>query len=190
MKLTIAVLSLNILLSSFILAVPIEHTFTALVSDVRLAAQLTEEGKGLDDTVTVHAEAVIFEEPLVITDVRLATRHSNPEVNAIINYHKTLCSEPLASDLLQFWIPDEREGKEVMMDNESLQFVHDYFAKNPSLRILGIIYQADTSSVLVEMSSFTKGCSLRENDGELLLTDHPSNDLELAIIEASFQKKN
>ena len=180
---------LNAMVGDGLLFASEDHTFTAIVSDVRLSSILVEDGKSRDDTVSVHVKAVIFEEPLIIADVRVATQNANLEVNSIINYYKTLMSKP-ASEVLQLWHADDRKAKEHEISDETLKHMRGYFEKNPTLSVLGVIYQDSTSSVLVEMGDFVVGFNLRESEGKLLLTDHPSNDLELAIIEASFKNKN
>ena len=64
----------------------------------------------------------------------------------------------------------------------------EMMAKHPGLTILAIVRHGDGSiSVLQQRSSKTVfGVTLFEKDGRLYLRDMPEDDLELAIIEASF----
>jgi hypothetical protein len=187
MKFTIPALLLSLILSSVSSAITEKHTFTAPVSSVRLSSELIENGKSRDDTASAQVKAVIFEEPLIIPDFRKAGEHKNPEVNSIINYHKAMLSET-APEVLNLWHPDSRKEKEKQITNVALEQMKDYLREDPQICILGVIYQDHTSSVLLKMGSFVAGFNLRKQDEDLLLTDHPSNDLELAIIEASFSK--
>ena len=188
MKVTISALLLNLILSSVSSAITEEHTFTAHVSSVRLSSELIENGKSRDDTASAVVKAVIFEEPLIIPDFRKASEHKNPEINSIIKYHKAMLSEP-ATEILNLWHPDSKQEKEKLIsDTTILEQMKDYYRVNPQISILGVIYQDETSSVLVDMGSFVVGFNLRKQNEDLLLTDYPSNDLELAIIEASFNK--
>ena len=61
-------------------------------------------------------------------------------------------------------------------------------ARHPGLTILAIVRHGDDSiSVLKQLSNkAVLGVPIIEKDGRLYLTDMPKNDLELAIIEASF----
>jgi hypothetical protein len=187
MKITISALLLSLILSSISSAITEERTFTATVSSVRLSSELIKIGKSRDDTAKATVKAVIFEEPLIIPDFRKAGEHKYPEVNSIINYHKAMLSDP-ALEILNLWHPDSRKEKEKQISDATVEQMKDYFRENPKMCILGVIYQKHTSSVLLEMGDFVVGLNLRKQDGNLLLTDHPSNDLELAIIEASFSK--
>jgi len=187
MKITISALLLNLILSSVSSAITEEHTFTATVSSVRLSSELIENGKTHDDTASAQVKAVIFEKPLIVSDIRTAAEHKNPDINSIINYYKAILSDP-APEVLKLWHPDSRKEKEKEISNETLEKMKDHLGENPNMCILGVIYQDHTSSVLLKMGSFVVGFNLREQEGDLLLTDHPSNDLELAIIEASFNK--
>lgn len=184
MKITISALLLNLILSSVSSAITEEHTFNAPVSSVRLSSELIENGISRDGTASAQVEAVIFEEPLIIPDFRKAGEHKNPEVNSIINYHKAMLSET-AQEVLNLWHPDSRKEKEKQISDATLEQMKDYLREDPQIYILGVIYQKHTSSVLIKMGSSVVGFNLREKEGNLLLTDHPSDDLELAIIEAS-----
>ena len=139
--------------------------------------------------VSVSVPAIIFKKPLYIKDVRQASKHAHPEVDRIINYYKTNI-EGDAESILSFWLPGERQKKaELVNDPEILKQTKNHFAQRPYLTIIGIVYQKETSSVLINRHSNVMGISLRKVGTEYYLTDIPSDDLELAIIEASFNQK-
>ena len=166
--------------------------FTAKVSDVRLQGTLQEQGKGLDDTVSVKVPSIIFRKPIKIADVRKAQRYQVPEIDTLISCLKANI-DGSAQDIAAFWAPSEKKEKLAdMSDPEILNKTHSYYREYPGLIILGIIYQDKTMSVLTKETDPNPllpalGITLTKIDGKLYLTNHPSNDLELAIIEASFK---
>lgn len=167
--------------------------FTAKVSDVRLQATLLEKGKSLDDSVSVKVPAIIFNKPIKIVDVRKAQRYHVIEIDTLISYLKANI-EGSAVDMASFWAPNERKEQLAdMSDPEMFKKNRSYRQEYPGLTILGIIYQDKTMSVLTRETDPnpifpTLGITFIKIDGKLYLTNHPSNDLELAIIEASFKK--
>jgi hypothetical protein len=66
----------------------------------------------------------------------------------------------------------------------------EYNRENPGLRVLAIIYQKETVSVLVPFTeTMTLGITMKKVGNRYFLTDHPSNDLELAVVEAALKDK-
>lgn len=190
MKATVIALIFIIVFSSSLYAneilKPEPHEFTAKVSSVRLNTQLISQGKNQDDHVSVHVSSIILNKPLQITDVRNAKPHSLSEINTIISYTKAN-TEGSAEDILSYWSPGERaEKSKLLSDPKIFNKNREYHQKHPGLVVIGLIFQADTTSVLVERHGSVLGVTLREGGGKYYLTDNPSNDLELAIIEASF----
>jgi len=165
---------------------PTELKFTAKVSTVRLNSQLLSQGKSFDDNVSVKVPAILFKPPIRILDVRNAARHKIPEINTLISYHKTLI-EGSGDEILAFWKFDERKEKgKLMNDPKTLERVKKYYSENPSLTIHGIIYQKNTVSVLTELvSGSILGQTVTKEGNKIFLTDKPTNDLEIAIIESS-----
>lgn len=167
-----------------------ERMFSAKVADVRLSGKLSTQGKRLNSIVSVSVPARVFDEPLVIADVRQAKEIKVPEIDRFIDYQKALIGGS-ADEILAFWHPDERQDKsKIIKDEKNLTAVRNYYSKNPGLKIVGIIYQEKSSSVLVSMHGRVVGHSFRKKDENLYLSDKPTDDLELAIVEASFVKSS
>lgn len=186
MKIIVPALLIFVLQASFAIDSFESHDFTATVSKVRLSSQLVADGKDREALVTVSTQAVIFESPLIITDFRLAPKHTDPFVNRVLQYHQAIVSQT-STELAQFWHPDERATKlKMMSDPATFNSIKEYYSTNPRLIILGVIDQGTTASILIDMGGFVIGLNIIESDGDLLLTDFPADDLELAIIEASF----
>lgn len=164
-----------------------EHEFSAKVINVRLQSRLIESGKSNDDVVTVKLPVILYPEPIVIEDVRKAGTLDLPkEVKFLVDYTKANL-EGSPEEIAAYWAPGIRE--------EKLRMIRKYFKKNreimarhPGLTILAIVRHGDDSiSVLKQLSNkAVLGVPIIEKDGRLYLTDMPKNDLELAIIEASF----
>ena len=165
---------------------PRPHVFTAKVANVRLSARLLSQGKKPEDMVSISVPAIIFAQPMEIGDVRSANTHSMPEVDTVIRYMKANIDGNVQV-ILSFWLPEERAEKSKLLSQPSMfQANRDYFTKNPGLSVIGLVFQTRTTSVLIKRPAGALGVTLVKKDGRLYLTDHPSNDLELAIIEASF----
>lgn len=162
-------------------------TFTTTVGNVRLQAELADQGKENSDKVSVTVPAVIFDKPIVIEDVRKVTKSQGKEIDFLVAYHKANI-EGDKEKILSFWHPAEKEevSKDVN-DPELLKHTKEYMTKNPGMTIHGIIKQKSSISVITG-TDFVFGISIRPKDGKLFLTNKPDNDLELAIIEGSFMK--
>jgi len=167
---------------------PKSHKYTAKVSTIRLNSLLIDKGKKQDDVVEVNVASIILDPPLEIKDARKAPRHSIPEINTLVNY--TVANiEGSVKDLISFWAPEERAEKEKLMDNPKIFNANrKYHKKNPGLNIVGIVYQKETSSILIERHGSVTGVTFRKSGNKYYLTDKPTDDLELAIIEASFNQ--
>lgn len=163
--------------------------FSAKVENVRLQTELIEQGKTYDSIVTVTVLAEKFEKPLVIKDVRTEGKHKIPEIDKIIKYHKAM-SEGNPKKISEFWHPDERPGTlELINDPEVLSNMKAQINADPSLKVLSVIYQNGSSSVLVPLyPEIVIGYSLRKYKDKLYLSNKPSDDLELAIVEASYME--
>jgi len=174
--------------SAFAVASPEENEFSAKVSDVRLSSHLVEKGKTHDSTVSVKAKSVIYEPFLIIPDVSQFHRSDNKEVNIILEYFSSIIRMSPEEVLLK-WHPAERDAKKSLIGTpEIFEQMKRYYTDNPKIEIAGVIYQAESASVLVTLRGFTAGHTLREHEGKLYLSDRPSNDLDLAIIEASYTR--
>lgn len=168
---------------------PQPRVFTATVSNVRLNSRLIEQGKKGKDTVSIIVPAVIFAQPLEIKDVRKADKHSIQEVDTLIRYTKANI-EGSAEEILSFWLPEERAEKSTIVNNlKMFQANRDYHMKKPGLSVIGLVFQEQTTSILLKRGPRVMGVTLAKKDGRFYLTDHPSNELDLAIIEASFVAK-
>ena len=164
-----------------------EHEFTGKVSNVRLQSQLIESGKSNDDFVTVKVSAIAYPEPIVIEDARKAITLNLPEeVKFLVEYTKANL-EGSPEEIEAYWAPSIREEK-MKMIGKYYEKNREIMAKAPGLTILAIVRHGDDSiSVIKQLSEKTViGVTIIEKDVRLFLTDKPKNDLELAIIEASF----
>jgi len=156
----------------------------ARVHQVRLQSELIEAGKRKTDRVTVTVPAVLFDPPILVSDVRNPGRAYGEEVDFYIHYIKANM-EGTRSDILSYWIEEERKAKSELLNNPAMfKGNRDYFAKNPGLRVIGIIKQDDSISLLTG-DSVVLGITLKKVKGEYKLAKSP-NDLELVIVEASF----
>lgn len=166
--------------------------FSSKVSAGRFSAILMEQGKKPDDIVSVKVPAIIFRNPIKIADVRKTKSFHIPEIDTLISYTKANISGS-AREMAAFWAPSERkEQLEDMTNPEMFNKNRAYHQEYPGLIILGIIFQNKTTSVLIRapyadslfpITAFT----FINVDGKVYLTNYPSNDSELAIIEASFR---
>jgi len=168
---------------------PEPREFRAVVSAVRLNSELIAQGKKLDDDVTVTLPAIFFEPSLVISDVRDFQSHARDEVNLVVGYTRANL-EGQASDILAFWAPDERADKSELLDDpEIFKNNRELHLRNPGLTILGLVFQDSTVTVLLKRSNMVLGINLVSAEDRFFLTDHPSDDLEIAIVEASLNKR-
>lgn len=162
--------------------------FTARVGNVRLQSLLVEQGKENEDTVDVQANVYMFEPSINIDDVRGAEASDIEEVDFLVEYTKANIEGDVAK-IASFWAPDERSKiKEQLSDPEMLSRSMAYFEKYPGLNVVGIVDQGATKSILQRSLSMVFGANIKESGGQIYLTNKPANDLELAIIEASFVK--
>lgn len=164
-----------------------EHEFTAKVSNVRLQSQLIESGKTNDDFVTVKVSAILYPEPIVFEDVREATTLNLPEeVKFLVAYTKVNL-EGSPEEIAAYWAPSIREEK-MKTIGKYYEKNRELMAKHPGLTILAFIRHGDDSISAINQltEKIVIGVTIIEKDERLYLTDTPKNDLELAIIEASF----
>lgn len=160
--------------------------FRATVSSVRLSRDLVERGKSLEEEVAVTVPAILFPEPLVIPDVRTAKPHEMAEVNTLVAYTRANMGNSVDA-ILAFWAAEEREEKaRLLADSEILKANRDYHQRDPGLEIVGVVFQESSTSVLLRRFQRVIGATVKEIEGKLYLTDMPHDDVELAIIEASF----
>ena len=165
------------------------HAFTAQVSKVRLSSQLIESGKSRTSSTTINVKSIIYNPPLNVPNVVESKGHENPEISILISYYASIITES-GNEILEYWHPAEREGKKALIGNaDVLARMKKHFSANPSLEIVGVVYQKESASVLISLGGFVVGNTLRQDGDKLYLSDKPSDDLELAIIEASFDQK-
>jgi hypothetical protein len=162
------------------------HRFTAKVSAVRLNSQLLDRGEDPNGSVSVEVPTIFFDPPINIKDARNKFHHKIPQINALVHYTAVNIDGSL-EDVAPLLDPKERTEKvKFMSDPEIFKANQNYFKKYSGLNIIGIIYQKETASVLVNMRGSVMGVNIRKTDGEYFITDKPDDDLELAIIEASY----
>lgn len=181
---------LALLLGPALLLNPSAHAvslneFSARVGDVRLSGALNQP---LDQEVTVVAAADIFEGSLRIEDVRLPPALEYQELRRLVAYYQTLMHGS-ADDILAFWHPEERAQKAASVtDPQKLAATRKYYTTNPSLEIVGMLYQNGSTSVLMTMGSHVIGATLKPYQGQLYLSDQPADDVQLAVVEASLRR--
>jgi hypothetical protein len=164
-----------------------EREFSAKVSNVRLQSQLIEAVKSNDDIVTIKVPAIVFPEPIIIEDVRNATTLNLPnEIKLLVDYTKANL-EGRPEEIAAYWAPSIREEK-MKMINKYYDKNREIMAKSPGLTVVAIVrHGEDSISVIKQLSEkIVVGVTIIKREGRLFLTDKPKNDLELAIIEASF----
>jgi len=164
-----------------------QHTFKARVANVRLNALLVSQGKKPADEVSVSLPATIYAQPLQIPDVRAVTaKNPSAEIETLIRYTRVNIAGGV-QDILSFWAPEERPGKSRLLSRpEIFKANREYSIRNPGLSIIGMVFQSDTTTILLKKPWGVAGISFLRKDNRIFLTDRPGNDLELAIVEASY----
>lgn len=164
--------------------------FSAEVDEIRIPPEVDYESLKKKKKINVEVPAILFKKPIVIPDVRKAAKTQHEEINFLIDYTKAnLVGTP--EDIAAFWLPEERTEKLALFKDK------DLFARNrelvqerPGLHVLGIIYQKTTVSVMtLHSEGMTFGINMKKVGSKFYLTDHPTNDLELAVIEAALKNK-
>jgi len=162
-----------------------EHTFSALVKDVRLQSLLLQAGKKNSDYATVTVPAVLFDPPIRIEDVRTEKENYGKEIDFLIEYGKANI-EGTREEIISFWCPEERGDLEKRLgDSELFNKNRAYMVKMPGFSVIGLVKHEDTISILNGMNSMLIGITLKQSGDQLCLVRGPVNDMELAIIEAS-----
>jgi hypothetical protein len=163
------------------------HIFLAVVKNVRLQAELVEQGKKDNDVVSVDVPAVLFDKPIKIVDVRRNKESFSKEIDFLVAYTKANI-EGTKEDILSFWHPIVRESiRKSVEDKEMFKKNREYMLKNPGLVIIGLVKHKDSVSIL-EGDTIVLGVTIKSENGKLYLIEKPDNDMELAIIEASFNE--
>ena len=161
------------------------ESFQALVKNVRLQSELIKQGKSNTDEVSVEVPAILFDQPIEIADVRNTNESFGPEIDFLVAYTKANI-EGSKSDILSYWHASAKGGIRQMLENAELfEKNQAYMARNPGLVVVGLVKHKDSISVLQSRGSVL-GITLKEENGKLYLVEKPKDDLELAIVEASF----
>ena len=169
----------------------VDHEFKAKVDNVRLAGELMKQGKSKEDTVTATVPTLLFIPPKHIKDVRKSNEEFDDEVAFVIEYFKANV-EGRKKDIYASLAPNYREEMKKLINDDSIfKRNTDFFKKNPGITIFGVVKQSDTVSVLVMQGNyiFVSAITILKIDGKLYITNKSPNDMELAIIEASFFKE-
>ncbi|MCH7928269.1 MAG: hypothetical protein IID03_09870 [Candidatus Dadabacteria bacterium] len=74
----------------------------------------------------------------------------------------------------------------MVSDPQMFEQNREFFKQNPGVTIIGLIKQKSTRSIPVNENFVVFGINLKQSEGKLYFTNTPDNDLELAIVEASF----
>jgi uncharacterized protein (DUF488 family) len=164
------------------------YEFKTKVSNVRLSSKLIDKGYSMDSIVTISANATIYKSPKNINFLDQEVKVPNKHVSKIVEYHKALAIGSPKSVLLN-WVKSDREKKSKMINDPSMfKRVQAHYKSNSILKILGIIQQKKSYSILVYMGGFISSMTIIEANNKLFLTDSSPDDLQLAIIEGSFLK--
>lgn len=159
--------------------------FKAKVSDIRLSAELLSQGKKNNDTASIKLKAIIFEKPMSIK-INNNQKNKYEEINFYIEYLKQNV-KGTAKEISSFWSEKEKEEKlKLMSKPQMLEMNRNYFKNIKEIQILGIVFQKNTLSILVKIDNFVQATNIKNEKGKFVLTDYPDNDLEIAIVEASF----
>lgn len=166
-------------------AVPQEVKFKAQVGNVRLKSMLTQKGKKDSERVSVNVKYLRFSPPLVIDDVRKSSAQSSPEVETLRKYFiANLTGKP--SEILEFWESGSRGRVAKMLnDPELFKLNREAVSKDPGLRVVGILFQNGTESVMCGSPRREMGMNLKKVGSKFLLVNEPADDLQLAIVEAA-----
>lgn len=140
--------------------------------------------------ITVEVPAILFKKPLIISDVRKATKTHKDEINFLIDYWRVNI-DGTPEDIVSFWLPEERAEKLALFKNpETFTKNREYARENPGLQVLGIIYQKTTISVLTPFTdAMALGINMKKIGNKYFLTDNPTNPLELRIVEVALKDK-
>jgi len=132
---------------------------------------------------------VIFNKPIVINDVRTVNKSYGKEIDFLIAYYKANIKANIEGDkekIISFWHPSEKAAiAKNFNDPELFKENQERITNNPGITIHGVIKQKTIISIITG-TDFVYGISLKPKEGKLYLTNIPDNDLELAIVEASF----
>ena len=164
--------------------------FSAGVGEIRIPPEADYESLKKKKQIDVKVPAILFKKPIIISDVRKAAKSAHDEINFLVEYTKVnLAGTP--EDIAAFWVPEERAEKLALFkDKEVFARNRELVQESPGLHVLGIIYQKTTLSVLEPLSDTTAiGITMKKVGSKYYLTDHPTNDLELAVIEAALRGK-
>lgn len=164
-------------------SVPELKTFTAERRAVRLNGQLPQSE---EETVTVKAKAIVYNPPLVIPDFTQYKEPLDQAVQFIVDYHKAMVNSG-PDDISVMWHSGERSAKKEFLQKKGvLAAMKKHYQSNKQLEIYGIAFQENTLSVLMKLGEYVVSYDILKENGVLKLTDNPDDDLEIAIIEASF----
>lgn len=169
---------------------PSMKIFSAKVSNVRLAGHLIEKGKDMDDNVSVTVQSIIFRKELEIPDVRKAKNYNQPAIDTLIRFIRT-CINGSVEEIVKFWVKSEKiEQKELYVDPQVQRMTHEHFSNHPGFTIVGLIFKGNKTTILtrglIGTPEYVAGFSLVNEEGGHFLTNSDKDDLDLAIIEASF----
>lgn len=161
------------------------QSFQAEVRKVRLQSELLKQGKKNTDKVSVEVPAILFDQPIEIADVRTIDKSFGAEIDFLAAYMKANI-EGSKGDVLSYWHTSAKKGVRQMLENDELFKKNQaYMARNPGLVVYGLVKQKESIAVLQGRTAVF-GITMKQENGKLYLVEKPQDDLELAIIEASF----
>jgi hypothetical protein len=159
------------------------------VGDVRLQKLLLDQGKRNDDSVSVTLPAALFDPPIEIADVRNATADHREHIEFLVTYYKAVI-EGSKEEIVEFWCPgSQTKVKEMLNDPDLAERSREGVARNPDLVVVGLVKDSGLVSVLQKRSVGVWAVTMASNQGGICLVQNPPNDLDLAIVEASFARE-
>ena len=142
-----------------------------------------EDAEPVDSLASgVHPGAEVVENGLA---PHCEGRPNQAEIDFLVAYTKANI-EGSKGDILSYWHASAKGSVQQMLENDELFKKNQaYMARNPGLVVVGLVKHKDSVSVLQGRRSVL-GITMKAEKGTLYLIEKPENDLELAIIEASF----
>jgi len=134
----------------------------------------------------VTVPALLFEPPIRIDDVREDTGGHGPLVDFLVDYWRANI-EADGTAIMAYWCEGERTAiRRLVSDEDMFERNRSILRERPGLTLAGLVRHEDTTSILQRRGRVVVGVTVRTGGAEPCLVQAPGDDLELAIIEASF----
>jgi hypothetical protein len=158
--------------------------FSAAVDSVRLNSQLLSQGKKHGEVVEISVSGQLYNPPIKILNPLKDCSNKVKTIEFYCLYQRDLTSGN-KNAVISKWSSDEQASKKALIDKHWEEII-DSNKSNSEIIVRGIIYQKTTDILLVGSKS-VMGIPLKKSGNSYFMTDKPDNDLELAIVEATFK---